>query len=204
MHKTKITARQRNAFWAAFAAATAALGLVGAEKADYRHAVMREEAGCEHLGDLGRTHDFERVMYRLCCDAQDFDRALRYAVCDERRMGFLVKVCCIQLMQLKGADEAEARRYLGGLLDQARVPNGVNTDDDSYWMDLSFRAALKVFQMLDTHRRRLLKAASFKATTFSASVKYHKDGPILVRESVGPDYYATAPFTVNIVKEAVA
>ena len=199
MYTTKngLTDRQQAMFWAVFNKACAAQGIFGsADKSEYRHKLLEEETGMPSILAINRTTDFDRVMFRLACDAGDFEQAANFSVCDARRMGYLIKVCCLQLMQLKGGDEADARRYLGGLLDQARVPNGTRLSDNSYWMDCTLDQSHKVFQMLDTHRRRLLRDHGAPRTTFEPSKRYTVNGPVLISEGVSGDYYASAPFSV--------
>ena len=99
-------------------------------------------------------------------------------------------------MQLKGGDPSEARAYLGGLLDQARLPNGRSLDDDGYWVDMSPKQAKAVFAMLDTHRRRLLRRWSSRST-FSPMIRYEVMGPVVIRQEVPKNYYADIPFRVN-------
>lgn len=199
--KKGLTDAQKSMFWTVFGRACAVQGILdGQGKADYRHRLLEEETGKRSLTEINRTTDFDRVMYRIAVDAEDFDKAASFAVCDERRMGYLIKVCCLQLMQLKGGDEAEARRYLGGILDQARIPNGVSSDDNGYWMDLALGQAAKVFQMLDTHRRRLLKGRVSRSP-FRPTVRYELNGPILTIESVPAEYYSRARFSILWQKE---
>ena len=198
-HKV-LTPAQQSLYWRMLKKACDALGIfTQAEREEYRKRVMRESTGKEHLALLSRTGDFDAVLRRFSADAGDFDKSGHFAVADERRMGYLIKVCCLQLMQLKGVSEADARRYLGGVLDQCRIANGVRTDDDSYWLDVPFGQAHKVFMMLDKHRQRLLHLHS-GPTTFNLSVRYEVNGPILIRTSVSKDYYAAAPFKVNFPK----
>ena len=183
---------------ALFAAARKAAGTLGEDREEYRKRVMREELGVDHLADVGRGRAFDRLMMRMAADAGDYSSAMRYELSDAARVAYLVKVCCLQLMQLKGGDEADAGRYLGGLLDQARVPNGVYADDGSIWIDLAPSDALAVFKMLDTHRRRMLRdVGSRVSVAFSDRVSYSRLGDsILVRTGVGADYYAGAPLNV--------
>lgn len=160
MNKVKtrgLTPTQKALFWMTFKQACDAQGVYGDDRDGYRHGLLEEETGKRSLNDINRTGDFDRVMYRLASEAGDFALAAQFAHADTSRIGHLIKVCCLQLMQLKGADEDEARRYLGGILDQARIPNGVTGDDRGCWLDLSVGQAANVFKILDTHRRRLLR-----------------------------------------------
>lgn len=198
MDKTKkgLTGRQQAMFWAVFNKACAEQGIFGSScRSEYRHRILSEETGQVSLLCLNRTADFDRVMFRIAADAGDFEQAANFSVSDARRMGYLIKVCCLQLMQLKGGDEADARRYLGGILDQARVPNGTHLDN-SYWMDCTPSQVHKVFQILDTHRRRLLRDRGARRTAFEPRKRYQVDGPVLVCEGVPADYYESAPFSI--------
>ncbi len=199
MASAVLTPRQQSMFWAVFNKACDAQGVFGsADRTEYRHRLIEEETGKTSLASINRTTEFDRVMFRLAADAGDVMQAGAFAVSDARRMGYLIKVCCLQLMQLKGGSVSDARRYLGGLLDQARVANGVHTDDNSYWMDASFGQGQKLFQMLDTHRRRLLRDRAYDRTSFDPRVRYEVDGPsILTIQHVSDDYYSTIPFSVN-------
>lgn len=195
-----LTSAQKALYWRMLKKACDALGIFSQdEREEYRKRVMRESTGKEHLELLSRTGDFDAVLRRFSADAGDFEKTGHFAIADERRMGYLIKVCCLQLMQLKAIPEADARRYLGGVLDQCRIANGTRTDDNSYWLDVPFGQAHKVFMMLDKHRQRLLHLHSVP-TTFNPSVRYEVNGPILVRQAVAPNYYASAPFKVNFQK----
>ena len=69
-----ITQRQRMAFFRAHHAACVNLGLSTAdEREEYRKRVMREEAGKEHLADIGRNEEFDKVMKRFAADAGDYE-----------------------------------------------------------------------------------------------------------------------------------
>ena len=180
-----------------FRAATRAARELGEHLNDYRKRVMRDVCGVDSVRDLNRTGDFDAVMSRFYEDAGDYAAAAQYLIGDHRRIGYIIKVCAIQLMQLKSANQAEARRYLAGVLDRCRIAHGVQLDTDAYWMDLSIGEALKVFQILDTHRRRLLRGY-VGPSTFSPNVRYSFSGDTLTRERVTSDYYESQPFNVTL------
>lgn len=155
-----LTPAQRSAFFCALSAASIELGLDTAEDREtYRKTVMREETGKEHLAQLSRTKDFDACMRRFAADAGDYEAASRFAIADDARKAALVRICCAQVMQLKGctAGTTEAADYLSGIVEQARVPCGRDTHDSSFWMDCAPGSLLTLFQILDTHRRRLLR-----------------------------------------------
>ena len=196
--KKGLTKAQIALYWRAFSAACSELGIRSRKECEeYRKKAMLEATGKGSIKELKRTADFDAVLGRFYADAGDFQKAAETAVQDAKRLGFLIKVLCIQLMQLKGGDETAARGYLGGLFDQARLSHGRTLDNDGYWLDLSFTNARKVFSMLDTHRRRLLRQWR-GSSSFSTCLSYRIDGPILVRQDVGEGYYDSIPFAVNL------
>jgi hypothetical protein len=193
-----LTQAQISLYWKSFSAACEELGLRGrAERDNYRRAAMLEAVGKASLKDLNRTSDLDAVLSRFHADAGNYSVASDSGEQDVKRMAYLIKVICLQLMQIKGGDLSEARAYLGGILDQARLPNGHNLDDDGYWVDMSPKQAKAVFAMLDTHRRRLLRNWSSRST-FSPTIRYEVDGMVLTRQEVPKNYYATIPFRVNL------
>ncbi len=175
-----LTTAQRSAFFRALQAASIELGLdTPEEREDYRKTVMREETGKEHLAQLSRTKDFDACMRRFASDAGDFEAASRFSVADDARKAALVRICCAQVLQLKGcvAGTTEAADYLAGIVEQARVPCGRDVRDSSFWMDCAPGSVLTLFQILDTHRRRLLRKLLDGRTaravmSFDASVVY--------------------------------
>ena len=154
-----VTAKQRAAFWRLFSAACAEQGLAGREeREEYRHGVMMAEAGAAHLADVTRCKGFEAVMQRLAVDAGDWDAAAKYMAGDGRRMAWNIAVCANQVVALGGAadvDAGSAADYVAGILRQSGLARVEKAEGDWY-MDVSEGALAKVFQMLDTHRRRLL------------------------------------------------
>ena len=157
-----LTPAQRASFFRALQAAAIELGYDTPEaREQYRKTVMREETGKEHLGQLSRTRDFDACMRRFAVDSGDFESASRFAIADDARKATLVRICCAQVLQLKGcvAGTTEAADYLSGIVEQARVPCGRDARDSSFWMDCNPAHLVLLFQILDTHRRRLLRRA---------------------------------------------
>lgn len=159
MSVTGITSKQRFAFFRALSAACQNLGLNTQEERDtYRKQVMREECKKEHLALLNRTTDYDRCMSRFARDAGDWQTASKFASGDAYRLAVMIRICCQQIMQLKGLPDGSdaTRNYLAGILEQSRIACGTHCDDSSFWMDVSQGSLLVVFQILDTHRRRIL------------------------------------------------
>ena len=159
MNKT-LTPAQRSAFFRALHAAAIELGHTTAEEREaYRKKVMREETGKAHLAQLSRTADFDACMRRFAVDAGDYDTASRFGIADAARKAALVRICCAQVLQLKccALGTTEAADYLAGIVEQSRIPCGRDLRDSSFWMDCAPDNLLVLFQILDTHRRRLLR-----------------------------------------------
>lgn len=152
MPEQPVTAAQRAAFWRHFTAACQAQGIPADEREAYRRAVLREEGGVEHLGDLGRTHGFDAVCLRLCLDAEDYDGAARYEVGDARRMGTIVDDVIRDIVA--GTPTAPAD-YLQGIFNHAHL--GRVPDTAEWWLDLDPAVLRTILQMVLTHRRRLAR-----------------------------------------------
>ena len=162
MHKktSGLTPAQHSAFFRALQAASIELGYDTPEEREaYRKTVMHEECGKEHLAQLSRTKDFDACMRRFAADAGNFEEAARFAIADDARKAAILRICCAQVLQLKGcvAGTTEAADYLAGIVEQARVPCGRDVHDSSFWMDGAPDNIMTLFQILDTHRRRLLR-----------------------------------------------
>lgn len=152
-----ITERQAAAFWRLLGAAARHQAVPDREA--YRKRLLREELGVEHMSQIGRTTDYDRVMHRLALEAEDWDALAHYGVAGDRRMAELVADCATQVLQLSCADltVASGIGYVNGILSQARLSPVRVVDADDYWLDLSPDDLRILLQILDTHRRRLLK-----------------------------------------------
>ncbi len=151
-----LTKPQIAAYWRAAASAAREAGVPVDE---YRKRVMREECGVTSVKQLNRTHDFDAVMRRFAEDFGDYAMASKFAVADIHRMSVLIRICCEQVLQLKGcpAGSTAARDYIAGVIGQSHIHCGTDPHDPSYWLDISPESLRSVFVMLDTHRRRLLR-----------------------------------------------
>ena len=193
-----LTPKQKAVFWRAFAAAKM---VVQPQDADaWRHKILMEETGKMSLLDIDRRGEFEAVMRRLWSEAGNWEEAVRYTVGDERRAAFMIKVAAAQVLQLVDADTTtDPAAYVAGILRQSHLVTNAVAERGDFWMDVPLANALLVFQMLDTHRRRLLRATGHDGRTaaFSPCVRYRRDGnAILIVEHVAASYYAqsTRPF----------
>ena len=200
-HRDPVTRAQYPKFFSMLRKAALNLGLDTPEAVEeYRHQVMREEAGCESIRELNRKTDFDACIKRFAADSGDYLDAVEIGLQETKRRAYVVKVMSIQIMQLKGGSETDARTYLEGLIAQARVPCGVCTTDNSFFLDVSPRSLQNLLQILDTYRRKLLKATfpGFPAK-FDDTVSYSVDGAVCTRFTGLPrNYYANLPFKINV------
>lgn len=211
MNKT-LTPAQRSAFFRALQAASVELGhTMPEEREAYRKTVMREETGKTHLAQLSRTTDFDACMRRFAADAGDYETASRFGIADVARRAALVRICCAQVLQLKGcpAGTDEACDYLAGIVEQARIPCGRDLIDSSFWMDVAPDSLMVLFQILDTHRRRLIRGLLDTRTArsflgFDPSVCYEPLPSGGVRFSYDAAAYADLSTSIRVnVREAV-
>lgn len=195
------TKNQYLKFFAMLHKAALNLGLNTPQEIDnYRHRVMREEAGCESVKSLDRMNGFDACIARFATDAGDYLGAIEVGLMETKRRAYVVKVMAIQIMQLKGCAELDARNYLEGIINQARVPCGVCLTDNSFWMDVSPASLRHLVQILDTYRRKLIKNKfPSSPVKFDDTVRYMVDGPIATCvHDIPRNYYAIQPFKVNV------
>lgn len=199
------TPAQIREYGVAAARACAELGIGReSERQAYRRRVVRELTGRASIKEVSSAEGYEAVMARLWSDAGDFLSAADYSIAPERRLAYVVRVLACQLMQLKGGSESDAQAYVGGVLDQARVPNGRSLDDGGWWMDVAPQRVRDLVKILDTERRRILRRLGARPLTFNAAVRYSLDGPVLAIEGVARGYYDRARVRVTVRREASA
>ena len=152
-----MTTKQMRQFWPAFARACDALSLTTSdEKNAYRSRIMMEEASASHLAEVSNTHGYEALMARLAADAGDYEDASRYAGGDDRRMAHMVDDCARQVFELSGKAESDRLAYIRSILEQSGLVRQTSIVNAFWWLDYPDTTLDRIFQMLDTHRRRLL------------------------------------------------
>jgi hypothetical protein len=117
------------------------------ERDDLRHKVILEATGQTSLKLVGRTQDFERLMLSVSEMAGDYQEASYWCVGSERRLAHMVAECARQIGEIAGVPHGW--EYCRSTLHQAGLPES--------WLDLPSSLLCSTFEMLDTHRRRLLK-----------------------------------------------
>lgn len=172
-----LTASQCSLFFRALGAACSAQGINNnADRDIYRKSVVRSETGLSSLKLVNRTDEYEAIMLRLALDASDYELATHFSSGTERRLSHMVEVCAAQLMQLH-PDHPDAQAYVIGIINQAGYRG--KFDGAIWWLDLTSDSLMAVFQMLDTHRRRILRRAGYHPLTFYIGIQYfYHDGQL--------------------------
>ena len=151
-----MTDKQKRAFWGQFAAACSNLGITSEEKESYRDAVPEEAACARHLSEVNSTTGFEAVMLRLAADAGDWARASSFTIGNTRRIAAMVEDCARQVFELTGNANGDAASYAQGILQRAGLKRAGAAAGKAWYLDYSEATPVKIFQMLDSHRRRLI------------------------------------------------
>ena len=151
-----MTDKQKRAFWGQFSAACRNLGITSEDKESYRHTVLEEAAGVRHLSEVNSTTGFEAVMQRLAADAGDWARAASFTIGSTRRIAAMVEDCARQVFELTGNTNGDAVSYAKGILQRAGLKRAGAAADKAWYLDYSEATPVKIFQMLDSHRRRLI------------------------------------------------
>ena len=155
-----LTKKQAALSWRSLAAAADRQAVPDREA--YRKRVLREELGVEHMRDVGRTEDFDKLMLRLALDAEDWHGLSYYSIAGERRLADLVADCATQVLELEDFEIASSKSdfnsldYISGVLRQSGM-SPVRVEREDYWLDLAPADLARLLQILDTHRRRIVK-----------------------------------------------
>ena len=85
-NKQPLTQLQRQFLFVGCSATARELGV---DASEYRHQIMKEELGIEHLSDCGRTEDFDNLMRRVFADRGEYSRAMDFVGGNVRRLQYL-------------------------------------------------------------------------------------------------------------------
>lgn len=163
-----MTLNQTKAFWRAFSNSCDSQKITDrADRESYRKQIMREELGAEHISQIDERGGFERIMARIWSDAGQYEIAGSYMVGDARRLGYLVCDCCEQVACLSRNEEPDVDAYVCGILRQAGICVRPLYGDE-WVLEVPERSTRAVFQILDTHRRRLLRRGGYRGR-----MRYH-------------------------------
>ena len=138
-----------------FAAIREAAREQGEDPEAYRKRVMAEELGVEHLADVSRGSDYDQLMARVCRDAGDCARAVKFALATSTRLRHLV----VEAAEILAPGNALG--YVAGVMVQSRTVRGTDQPtlaarlaSDSGWMDFTDPQLRRILAMLKTHIRR--------------------------------------------------
>jgi hypothetical protein len=191
---SSLTRPQLPLFWRAFAPAwqahcSASAIDPGNRKAqdEWRHAILFQEAHVTSLADVRRGTDFDRILKRLAVEAGDYARAADMEATEAGRIRERCEACLRQIGEIRGEtgnsklETGQCWDYIKGIIGQAYQGRS--------WLDIPERDMDKVFMMLDTYRRSLLKRAGWRGAKvdrdqplgFVLGATYRRDGERVVK-----------------------
>jgi len=189
---------QQNMFWKEFQRAWRGYCDVSGQDPDdaaardaWRRDAIRRATGASSLKAVGRGGAFDRLMIDLAAAAGDFALAANIEVNQAERIRFRCADCARQICEIDGRagleTDEERWRYVAGVAAQAYRGRA--------WLDIPEADLARVFMMLDTYRRRLLKRAGWRGGRaypneplgFELGRRFGRDGPrvVLLDDSVG-------------------
>lgn len=128
----------------------------GEQPEAYRKRIMAEELGVDHLSEVSRGSGFDRLMARVCRDAGDDARAIKYSLSAVARYRHLIVETAERIAP------GNALEYVAGVMIQSRTVRDVRPailaarlSTDSGWLDLTDPQLRRLLAMLKTHLRRL-------------------------------------------------
>lgn len=128
----------------------------GEQPEAYRKRILREELGVDHLSEVSRGSGFDRLMARVCRDAGNDARAIKYSLSAVARYRHLIVATAEKIAP------GNALEYVAGVMIQSRTVRDVRPailaarlSTDSGWLDLTDPQLRRLLAMLKTHLRRL-------------------------------------------------
>ena len=188
----KLTSKQVAKFWRLWGQAEAEVMPHGADRDQrdaYRRSVILSSCGKNSLRDVNKTDDFDRLMYAVASLAGDYQEMSYWCIAGERRSVHMIGACARQIGEIVSGPKGWV--YCQATFKQANLPD--------QWMDIPDTLLVSVFQMLDTHRRRMLKrdhgwrgSRTGEPLGFSPDRIYSLVGTTLTFADPLPDLAATA------------
>jgi len=178
---------QQALFWAAFAPAWQAhCQATAADPADraaqdaWRHGIILQETGLPSLGSVRPGDELDKLLKRLAVEAGDYARAAHLEAAGAERIRHRCAECARQICEIDGRagldTPADRWRYVAGVAAQAYRGRA--------WLDIPEADLARVFMMLDSYRRRLLRRAGWlgaradpaQPLSFSPRRRFARDG----------------------------
>ena len=195
-----MTNRQRTLFFGLFARACEAQGIYGEQARDaFRHELIARVLPLSggSLRNIGKGRDFDKLMAELSRLAQSAEASAHFATAEGRRWAYFIEAAARQVCELSAVRASMAEEpsqppiaYIKGILVQAKWHWALAARGGEWWLDLTQVHEEKLFQMLDTHRRRLLRAIPLEKSEadgtrlragFDPDAAYRRVGNRLVR-----------------------
>ena len=195
-----MTNRQRTLFFGLFARACEAQGIYGEQARNaFRHELIARVLPLSggSLRNIGKGRDFDKLMAELARLAQSTEAAGHFATAEGRRWAYFIEAAARQVCELSAVRASVAEEpsqppiaYIKGILVQAKWHWALAARGGAWWLDLTQVHEEKLFQMLDTHRRRLLRAIHLEKSEadgtrmragFDPDAAYRRLGNRLVR-----------------------
>ena len=148
------TPKQRTAFFVLWAQASRAVCRRYDLRADRhdeereaRHLYLRHVTGCESINDVKPGLQFSRLMLTLAVDAENHTEAAYWEEAIAKHWRWFMESLVRQLGEI--ARQPVPWEYVQGIFAHLKLPKS--------WQDIPEAELEKVWQMLDTHRRRVLR-----------------------------------------------
>jgi hypothetical protein len=183
----KLSKDQVNMFFRAFAEAWKVQAAdrgkeVGDKKAmeEYRHSLILRATGQPSLTMVTRTKGFDNLMLEVCQDARMYEVAGQVELSAGLRIRARAEDCLRQICEINGngclPNQAARWTYVCHVTQHAFGTMA--------WQDIAEDQFDRVFMMLDTHRRRLLRKAGWvggkdnptERMGFEFGARYARDG----------------------------
>lgn len=160
MSKQSLTPVQRRTF---FVALQPAAQEVGEDPEVYRRRILKEELDVEHLADVKRTGDFDKLMSRIWADRGDYEQAAKYAISNLKRLRYRVVSAARRIVAAKDDRTGTAYDYIAGVMIQCGMARGrpsvVASEllSESGWLRFNELQLKRLLMMLNTHLGRIRK-----------------------------------------------
>lgn len=182
----KLSDKQQAMFWALWAKAEREELPVTATRQERdvaRRGVMFRACGRISLKDVNPTGDFDRLMYVVASLAGDYQAMAYWVNAGERRTAHLIGECARQIGELAGVPKGW--EYCRAVFAQAGLPTS--------WMDIPDGLLFATFEMLDTHRRRVLRRDfGWRGERLGQPLGFNP-ARIYTRRGLGLSYYDPLP-----------
>lgn len=181
-----LSTKQQAMFWALWAKAEREELPVTAtrqERDTARRGVMFRACGQISLKDVNPTGDFDRLMFTVASLAGDYEGMGYWGNAAERRTAHLIRECARQIGEIAG--QSKGWEYCRAVFAQASLPE--------HWEDIPENLLFATFEMLDSHRRRMLKRDhGWRGERSGQPLGFHPDR-IYVRSGLALLFYDPLP-----------